>query len=81
MGVVCSVCFLIIGVLIGVLATVASRKCKKASHEGQSAVAPPTPVYEEVESCLERGYPEVSGQLPGNTFHCEENVAYGQSRV
>ena len=80
-GVVCSVCFLLIGVLIGVLATVTSHKCKKASHEGQSAAAPPSPVYEEMKSRQERGHPEDSGQLPGNTFHCEENVAYGQSRV
>ena len=79
-GVVCSICFLIIGVLIGVLATVASHKCKKASHEGQSAAAPLPPLYEEMKSRQERGHPEVSG-LPGNTFHCEENVAYGQSRV
>ena len=28
-GVVCSLCFLIIGVLIGVLATIASQKCKR----------------------------------------------------
>ena len=81
MGVVCSVCFLLIGVLIGVLATVTSHKCKKASHEGQSAAAPPPPVYEEMKPRQERGHPEVSGKLPGNTFHCEENVAYGQSRV
>ena len=49
-GVVCSVCFLIVGVLIGVLANITSHKCKKASHKGQSAAALPPPVYEEVES-------------------------------
>ena len=68
-GVVCSVCFLLIGVLIGVLA---SHKCKKASHEGQSAVAPPPPVYEEVESR--------SGQVKVHKkeeFQFEKNAAYG----
>ena len=71
-GVVCSVCFLIIGVLIGVLATVTSHKCKKASHEGQSAAAPPPPVYEEVKS--------QSGQVKvhkKDEFQLEENTAYG----
>ena len=71
-GVVCSVCFLIIGVLIGVLATVTSHKCKKASHKGQSAAAPPPPVYEEVESR--------SGQVKVHKkeeFQLEENMAYG----
>ena len=71
-GVVCSVCFLIIGVLIGVLATVTSHKCKKASHEGQSSAAPPPPVYEEVESW--------SGKVKDQKkekFQLEENTAYG----
>ena len=69
MGVVCSICFLIIGVLIGVLA---SHKCKKASHEVQSAAAPPPPVYEEVES--------QSGQVrvhKKEELQLEENTAYG----
>ena len=72
-GVVCSVCFLIIGVLIGVLATVTSHKCKKASHEGQSAAAPPPPVYyEEMESqsCQDRVHKK-------EEFQFEENAAYG----
>ena len=71
-GVVCSVCFLIIGVLIGVLATVMSQKCKKVSHEGQSVVASPPPVYEEVESR--------SSQVKVHkkeVFQLEENTAYG----
>ena len=71
-GVVCSICFLIIGVLIGVLATVTSHKCKKASHEGQSAAAPPTPVYEEVESRSGQGKVHEKDE-----FQLEENTAYG----
>ena len=72
--VVCSVCFLIIGVLIGVLANVTSHKykCKNASHKGQSAAAPPPPMYEEVESR--------SGQVKvqkKEEFQFEENAAYG----
>ena len=71
-GVVCSVFFVIIGVLIGVLVTVASHKCKKASHKGQSAAAPPPPVYEEVESR--------SGEVKVHKkeeFQFDENAAYG----
>ena len=71
-GVVCSVCFLVIGVLIGVLATVTSQKCKKVSHEDQSEVASPPPVYEEVESR--------SSQVKvrkKEEFQLDENTAYG----
>ena len=72
MGVVCSVCCLVIGVLIGVLANAASHKCKKASRVGQSATAPPPPVYEEVES--RRGQVKVHKK---EQFQLEENKAYG----
>ena len=68
-GVVSSVCFLIIGVLIGVLATVTSQKCKKTSHEAESqspaTLAPH--VYEEVEIKVRKK----------EAFQLEENSAYG----
>ena len=84
-GVVSSVCFLTIGVLIGVLATVTSHKCKRASPKGQSAAATPTHVYEEVNAQKshdqKRGRPEVpvKGQQSGNTCALYRNVAYAKS--
>ena len=72
-GVVCSVCFLIIGVIIGVLATVTSQKCKKASHDSvQIVMASPPPVYEEVVS--QSGQAKVHKK---QEFQLEENAAYG----
>ena len=78
-GVVCSVCFFIAGVLVGVLATVILHKCRKASYKVQStsATAPPPPVYEGVESHQGRGQPQVKVHSKGKEFQLEENVAYG----
>ena len=76
-GVICSVSFFIVGVLVGVMATGMIHKCKKVSYKVQSTsetVQPP--VYEEMESYQGKGQPQVKFQQP-DTLQLEENVAYG----